>query len=323
VFIASSVLLVSPVPSPEAGAADVQPSRSASTDEVVVTAFRSGIPVWRVDGPGSTLVLVGTIGEVSKGTRWNPESLAAALRQAQQVMFPASVQYNASLPSAFGWAAKARRMASLPNGHTVAEYVSPADHQHLVRLEQLGMLKPGFEREHPLQIVHELIQYGSGERPSTGFFSIARVRPETDPEAFVRSTVRKYRLNLVPVRRAELKPIVTAMFNAPPAEHAACLRAAMAMAEAGPTAMSERSAAWAQRRIRAVLNSPAQRAFDACRPVGTAPALTTQVRSTVRSLLAQPLTTVAVFDLPLLARPGALLDELSAAGFQIRGPAWK
>lgn len=321
--IASFVLLGSAVSSPSAGAAFLQQSSSAPADDVIVTAFRSGIPVWRVDGPGSTLVLVGTIGEVAEGTRWNPESLATALRQADQVMFPASVQYSASLWSAFGWSAKARHMAMLPKGHTVAEYLTPADYQHLVTLQQRGILKPGSERKHPLQIIHELIQYGSGEQPSSGFLSIGRVRPETDPDAFIRSTVRKYRISLVPVRRAQLKPVITTMFNAPLSQHTQCLRAAMALAEAGPTAVAQRSAAWARRSIPAVLNSPAQRAFDACRPPGTAPILTTEVRGTVRSLLAQRTTTVAIFDLALLARPGGLLDELSAAGFQISGPAWK
>jgi uncharacterized protein YbaP (TraB family) len=308
---------------PFQSAAAASQSPSAHAQEIVVMATRSGIPVWRVDGPGSTLILVGTISDVSKDTHWDPASLLTAIRKADRVMFPASVQFQASLFSALGWAAKSRRMAILPKGHTIAEYVSAPDYQRLVRLQQQGILKAGFEREHPLQIIQDLFQYASGERPSVGFFSISKVHAETDPDAFVREAVRKYKIPLVPLRQAKLKPVVAQLFNSGASEQAPCLRAAMALAEAGQTAMPQRSAAWAQRRVATVLNSPAQRALDACRPTASAPGMTPEIRTTVRSLLAEKPTTLAVFDLPLLARPGGLFDELSDAGFEIRGPAWK
>lgn len=40
-------------------------SQEDPTNEVVVTATRSGIPVWWVDGPVGTLVVVGTIGDLA------------------------------------------------------------------------------------------------------------------------------------------------------------------------------------------------------------------------------------------------------------------
>ena len=84
-FVSSTLALLALLLS---GAAEAQPSPQTQPDEIVVTAQRSGIPVWRVRGGAGTLVLVGTIEEVAKGTDWNPDSLAAALREADQVMFP-------------------------------------------------------------------------------------------------------------------------------------------------------------------------------------------------------------------------------------------
>jgi hypothetical protein len=309
--------------SAQALATALQPSTAADTDAIVVSAQRSGIPVWRVDGPRSTLVLVGTISDVAEGTPWNSASLLAALRGADRVMFPASVQYTASIFTIMQLQAKGRKLATLPKGHTVAEYVSPADYQRLESLQRRGILKPGFERKHPRQIVQELIQYAKGERPSMGFFSIERVHPETDPEAFVRSALRKYKIPLVPLATAKLKPSISDVFSANGQANERCLKAAMDLADAGPSAVTARSRAWARRDVPAALSSVAERTIEECRPASVPRSATAQVRSTLRALLNDPRTTVAVIDLPLLAQPGGLLDDLSAAGFKIQGPAWK
>jgi hypothetical protein len=181
------------------------PPPAADADQIVVTARRSGIPVWRVRGPQSDLILVGTIEDVAKGTDWNPESLLSALRQADQVMCPQMVRYTGGFFSMINASTKARRMEPLPRGQTLENFANPAQFQRLVTLQNRGLLAPGFEARRPLYVAYDLMQRGKGERPSRSFLSISRVDVRTDPDAFIRSAIKKYRLRLVPMRTQSLK----------------------------------------------------------------------------------------------------------------------
>ncbi|HEX8621908.1 MAG TPA: TraB/GumN family protein [Allosphingosinicella sp.] len=299
------------------------PAEDARTEDIVVTAIRSGIPVWRVTGPRTTLVLVGTIREVSPRTRWDAASLTAALRKSDRVMFPADVRYTASILYAPSLAAKARKMGTLPKGGTVDRYLPPDQYRRLAALGAAGRLKPGFERRHPLQLANDLIREALGEGGG-GFIQISKVRPgQGDADTWIKAAVKRYRLNLVPIPTARLKPVMTRFLAGSPSDHLPCLEAAIAMAEAGREANRARSDAWADRRVPEVLASPVQKALDACSPEPMRRDASPEVRLTVRGLLDDPRVTVAVFELGALAGPGGILDELQAAGFEIRGPAWK
>lgn len=300
-----------------------RPAEDARTEDIVVTATRSGIPVWRVTGPQTTIVVVGTIRKVDKGTRWDAARLAEALRKSDRVMFPGAVRYTASLLYAPSLAAKAKKMGTLPKGQTLARYLPPDQHRRLVSLGESGWLKPGFERKHPLQVANDLIQEALG-RPGGGFISISKVRPgEGDADSWIKAAVKKYRLNLVPIPTARMKPVMKAYLAGSPADHVPCLTAAMALAEAGRGENRARSEAWADRRVPQVLASPAQKAIETCSPEPMRRDASPEVRRTVRRLLDERLVTVAVFELGALAEPGGILDELQGLGFEIRGPRWK
>lgn len=317
VLLAEMAAAAQPQPPPPAAAQD------ARTEDIVVTATRSGIPVWRAVGPRTTIVLVGTIRNVSKETRWDAASLTQALRKSDRVMFPGEVRYTASILYAPSLAARAKKMETLPKGQTLARYLSPGDYRRLAALGAGGWLKPGFERRHPLQLANELIQEALG-RPGGGFISISKVQPgQGDADTWIKAAIRKYRLNLVPIPTARLKPVMKAFLAGPPGEHVPCLMAAVALAEAGRGANRARSEAWANRRVPEVLASPAEKAFQACSPEPMRRDASPEVRRTVRGLLEDRLVTVAVFELGALAAPGGILDELQAQGFEIRGPAWK
>lgn len=299
------------------------PPDEARTDDIVVTATRSGIPVWRVTGPQTTIVLVGTIREVSPQIRYDSASLTEALRKSDRVMFPGAVHYTASILAAGGLASRAKKMARLPDGRSLAQYIPPEATRRLAALAARGALKPGFERRHPLAVANELIQNALGS-PGGGFLQIARVRPGYgDAADYIKAAVRKYHLNLVPIPTAKLKPIVKNYLAASPSEHVPCLLAAISLAEAGPEANRTRSDDWARRRVPETLASPAQKAFDACLPEAMREEASPEVRGTVRRLLDEPQLTVAAFELGTLAGPDGILDSLEALGFKIRGPRWK
>jgi uncharacterized protein YbaP (TraB family) len=280
-------------------------------EEIVVTASRSGAPLWRVDGPRSTLILVGSISGVSKATRWNPAALTDALRKADRVMFPERQAFRASPFSAIGLYAKWRSMGSLPGKQTLSAYLPADQMRRLSALQQRGLTPKQFEKRHPMHLAGDIRDRvrGKGYGISAG--------------GYVERAIKQYKLRQVPVPVQKAKQPAKALFASSPRDHVPCLLAAMALAEAGPGAIQARSDAWAQRRVQAVLASPAEKAWTSCWPETLAQGREGALRQTVRRLLNEPQVTVAVLNLATLARRGGVLDDLEAAGYEISGPDWK
>lgn len=298
-----------------ARAAPQQPARGSSdqaVEEIVVTARRTGIPVWKVTGAKTTIVLIGSIEGVSKDTSWDPGALTQTLRKADRVMFPSMVGLTASPLALFGILWKARKMATLPKGQTLAQLMPPEQFQRLVALKNRGVLKAGFERSHPLVVAEDLRDAAKGKRgygPGAG--------------EYVEKTARKYKLKRVPITSYKAKPILRDFFASPPKNYVPCLLSAATLAEAGPGAVKAHSDAWAQRRVPDVLASPAEKAAETCSPKNWGLIPNTDLRPQIRRLMTEPQLTVAVVSIGSLARPGGILDDLSAAGFEIQGPRWK
>lgn len=287
-------------------------AQDASAEQLVVTARRTGIPVWRVTGPRTSIVLIGSIEDVAKGTKWDPGALATTLRQADRVMFPGQVGVAVSPFSMIGYYVKFKRMATLPKGQSLAQMLTPAQYQRLVALKNRGVLKAGFERSHPLHLSIALRRGALGK----GGFAPGVGR-------YVSQTVKKHKIKTVPIRMIKAKPLVKDFFATPPREYVPCLMASVALAEAGPEANRARSQAWAQRRVPDVLASPADRVYDVCVPPALEATARPDLQPQIRTLLTQPQLTVAVVGLRSLAEHGGVLDDLSAAGFQVSGPQWK
>lgn len=290
-------------------------------DDIVIIAQRSGIPVWRVTGPASTAVLVGTIGRVAPGTRWNPQPLDAALAKADRVMFPESIQFSGGPFLLVGALAKWRGQASLPRGQSLQSMTTPAQWARLSALRDRGLLKPGFEKKHPY---HLAITLRGMVRD--------RAKPAPSVDAYVRRYLKKNKVKRVPVRQASAKDLIREYFGSAPRTHVACLMDAVAQVEAGRVgtgrrhaAMVARSRAWADRRVPDAVAAkpddglrncwPTQSRIDRDREAVLTPA--------IRRLLNAPQSTVAVISIDSLARPGGVLDDLVAAGFEVRGPGWK
>ena len=297
-------------------AATVQPATAqapnAQADEIVVTAQRTGIPVWRVNSPTTTVVLIGAINGVTKDTKWDPAALTETLRKADRVMFPSMTQLSGSPFALIGALAKWRKQATLPKGQSLQQMLPPEQFQRLVALQKRGLLKPGFERKHPFHL-------------SIMLRDIAEGKPGYGPPAseVVRRTVKKHKIKMVPIETAKVKPVLNDFFSTPATAYVPCLIDSIALVEAGPGVVRARSVAWAQRRVTDVMRSPANKVWDSCQPPAIDNIARADLRVQVRSLLAQPQLTVAVVALDTLAKRGGVLDSLDAAGFDVRGPRWK
>lgn len=294
------------------GPARAQQHTSAAVEEIVVTARRTGIPVWKVTGPRTTIVLIGSIEDVSRDTRWGHGALTETLRKADRVMFPSMVGLTASPFALVGILWRARKMRTLPKGQTLAQLMPADQFQRLVALKNRGVLKAGFERAHPLVIAERLRELAKGKR---GYGPSASL--------YVEKAVRKHKIKRVPITTYKAKPLLNEFFSSPARNYVSCLMASVALVEAGPGAVKARSDAWAERRVPDVLSSTAEKTSEACssKNWGIIPA--PDLRPQMRQLMSQPQLTVAVVSLGSLAHKGGVLDDLSAAGFEVQGPRWK
>jgi len=285
----------------------------AQTEEIVVTAQRSGIPVWRVTGQRGTVVLVGTIRDVAAGTRWDPLPLEAALARADVVMFPDTTGFSLGLFSAIGALGKWRKQATLPKGQTLQALMSADQFARLVALRNRGVLKAGFERKHPYHLALTLRGVAAGK---AGF--------GPDAGRYVRRTVKKKKLRMVPMAQGNSKAVMAEFFGSTARSHVPCLLEMVTTVET-PGAIKARSDAWASRRVPDVMASVAERAHRKCWPTGSGfdAQRDAALGGTVRALLGRPQTTVAVISLDALAARGGVLDDLVSAGFDVRGPKWK
>lgn len=289
-------------------------AQQQQAEDIVVTGRRSGIPVWHVHGPKTSIVLVGAINGVTKDTHWDPAALVEALRKSDQVLFPESLALEASPFAVIGYLAKWRAQASLPKGQTLSQMMPPDQFARLVALQRRGVIAKGFDRKHPFHLALTLRGYARGKSGEAEGAS-----------GFVNRAVRKYKLRSVPIARRKAKGAAQDLFKGPPQAHIPCLLDSIALVEAGPGAVRARSQDWAQRRVPQVLASPAERPHQSCWLAGLVEtyAPRAQVRSTISRLLAAPQVTVAVLDLATLGGSGGLLDELAGAGFEVQGPRWK
>ncbi len=279
-------------------------------EEIVVTARRSGIPVWRATSPNATVILVGAIKEVSHGTRWDSASLTAALRQADQIIFPQEEDFDVPPLAMIGYVVKFLRMAKLPKGQSLRQMMPPDQFERLVMLRSRGLLKAGFERTHPLHLSRQLLDIVDGE----GY--------GINAHEYVKRAVKKYKLNQAEITQRSFKQPLNALFDSEPEAHIPCLLAMVSLMEAGPQAVGARSEDWAARRVPEVLRALPTKVFAQC-SLRKYVAETPDWRSTVRRALGEPKVTVAVLGLTSLARSGGLLDELSAQGYEVSGPSWK
>jgi uncharacterized protein YbaP (TraB family) len=285
----------------------------ARADDVIVTARRSGAPVWRVSVGDRSLVLVGVIEGVSAETRWDPASLERALAKADQLTFPDTQGVAVSPFALIGYYAKWRGHATLPDRRTLSQLLTPDQYARLVELRRRGLIAPGFERRHPFHLALSL----RGRVKGRGFGS--------DASQVARRIAKKQRIHIAPLAETAAKPLAAELFRSRPEDHVRCLMDAVALVEAGPAAVRERSDAWAERRIPASLGSVAERVYGSCWPAGSTFDVTPErgLTRSIRQLLDGPRLTVAMVSLSSLARPDGVLDELARSGVLIDGPAWR
>lgn len=286
----------------------------SQVEEIVVVARRAGLPIWTVRrGDEGVLILAGMIREVPKDFEWRAQALEDAVTRSDRVLF--AQEGRASPADIFRIIWRSRTIAILPNDTRAADYLSVEDMARLTAL-MAGQRNDNWQRTSFLLTAIELIKDKGGEKDAKS----PRIERAVE-RAARRAGVKTHHIGVV--RGNEL---VETLISAPPQTHIPCLDAAMSVAEYGPTAVSDRAAAWSRLDVKGVLASPVDLAMDVCWPWGdpeVRPRARAEWVNAISTAIADEGVTLAVAPVRTLGETGGVLDMLVAAGFEIDGPDWK
>ncbi|MCL6250126.1 TraB/GumN family protein [Altererythrobacter sp. KTW20L] len=285
---------------------------SAETDAIVVSAQRSGAPMWIVDGPRGTLVLVGEITAIPKSTPWYPDRLEEATREAERVILGTRSRVSPGdvLRLIFGGS----RITRLPDRTVAADYLDAGQMARLTALEQL--YDEDYSRRSLLMTSFDL------------FTRRLRFNRDTGPDAsdVVRRAASRARVPAEPVGTVRGEDVLDNLAEADPRSHIPCLEAAMTAAEAGRDIVEQRADAWRAFDVPAVMANPLELALGKCWPWADSD-LGGELRGQWTEALASASeaegVTLAVVPLRVLAEEDGVLDQLQSRGLDISGPDWR
>ena len=291
--------------------ADPAPTASA-VEDVVVTARRSGAPMWEITRGGSTLILVGDLAGTPDDLDWRPDALEAATARVDRVMTPPVGRLSGSDLLRLIW--RIRTIGQLPEGVSHADYLG-ADWNARLDAVMADERSDAWRRRSPVMLSFDLLKDRAGYRRGDRLAGDA-----------VRRAARKARIPVRSVGFVRGDEMVESLIARPLEAQAPCVRASIEAAEAGPDGFRARAEAWRRWRVAEVVASPLDRALFQCWPYGD-PAIGPQLNGlwveAIDGALNETGVTLAVAPLRMLAEPGGVLDRLEAAGFEIVGPAWK
>ena len=296
-------------PPPTAPAAE---GPSTEVAEVVVTARRSGVPIWRVGDDRSAVVIVGGIGAVPENVAWNTQALEQAVARSRRVI--AGGRASFTLGDIFRLLFRRGRYVDLPEGQSLETLTGP---ELAARLDALAVADrlPRDWRQNRAWFVALRLNFALTREARDGTTAL---------EAAERAA-RRAHVPSEPVLSVRFNDVLESAAQDRPSDRA-CLEAAVTAAEAGAAGLRERAEAWSRSRLADVADAPLSRAEGACWPEADpagAPALRQAWRDAFRRELTQPGVVVAVVPIRYAVERGGLLDDLEAQGLAIEGPSWR
>lgn len=312
IFVFAILLAALSWSGPAAAQATDEPVQAATVEDIIITARRSGAPMWEITRGQSTLLLVGELLGTPDDLDWRPDALESATGQAQRVMTAPVGRVSGGDILRLIW--RIRTIGYLPEGVSHADYLGAED---FARLEAVmaSERSQAWRRSSPVMLSFDLLRDRAGYRRGDRLAGDA-----------VRRAARKARIPTQSIGFVRGDEIIESLISQPPAAYAPCVRAAVAAAEVGPDGFRARAEAWRRWRVAEVTASPLDQALFQCWPYGD-PAIGPQLNglwvAAIDGALNEAGVTMAVAPLRLLAEPGGVLDRLEAAGFEIDGPEWK
>jgi hypothetical protein len=279
---------------------------------IVVTAQRSGAPMWTIETARGTIVLVGEIAAVPESTPWHPDSLEAATEGAERVIL--GIRPKVSPGDILRIVFAGGKITRLPKGTVAADYLDEAQRTRLAALEM--QYEQDYSRRSFLMTGFDLLARRLGFTRDTG----------KDASEVVRKAARRADVPAEPVGTVRGEDMLDSLAEAPPASHLPCLDAAMTATEHGPGLIEQRGADWRAFDVPAVMANPLEIALGQCWP-WTDRDMGAELRGQWTDAIGRAAdadgVTLAVVPLRVLAEDEGVLDQLVRRGFEVDGPAWR
>lgn len=288
------------------------PARGAQPEsEIVVSARRSGAPMWTIDTPSGTVLLVGEIRAIPKSTPWEPERLRDATAEARRVILRAAPKFSPGdvLRVIF----RGGSFTKLPDRKVAADFLDAQQRAQLAGLE--ARFKVDYDRSSFLMSAFDLLARRLDFDDNT----------TDDATDIVEKAARHADIPIVRPERLRGEDLLDNLAAAPPASHIPCLEAAMAATQAGAPIIERRGNDWRRFDIPSVMANPLEIALNTCWPWADED-LGGEIRDQWTRLIAEASrmegVTLAVVPLNVLAERQGVLDQLEAQGYQVAGPDW-
>lgn len=285
---------------------------NSAANAIVVTAQRSGAPMWTIETPRGVVLLVGELRNVPKSTPWQPDLLTEATGEASRVIL--GLQPKISPGDILRLIFRGGSFTKLPDKTTASDYLDAGQLARLTALEE--EFGANYERKSLLMSAFDLLT------------KRLRFNKDTTDDAgdVVKKAASRARIPTARAGQVRGEDMLDSLADAEPASHIPCLEAAMTAAEIGPDLVEQRGADWRAWRIRDVMNNPLEIALGRCWPWADP-----DVGNDLRKVWIEQITaatrddgvTLAVVPLRVLAEPDGVLDSLEASGFAIGGPVWR
>ncbi|WP_240310870.1 TraB/GumN family protein [Altererythrobacter sp. ZODW24] len=281
-------------------------------NQIVVTAQRSGAPMWTIDTPTGAIILVGEIRAVPKSTPWQPDRLKEATAEASRVIIRARPKFSPG--DVLRMIFSGGRFTKLPDDTVAAEYLTAEQRTRLAALET--KYDVNYDRRSFLMSSFDLLA--------------RRLDFDDDTTKDATDVVRKAADRAdVPITRPERfrgEDLLDDLAEAEPASHIPCLEAAMSATEAGKDIIEARGNDWRKFDVPAVTANPLEIALGTCWPWADED-LGEEIREQWTGMITDASNdagvTLAVVPLRVLAEQDGVLDQLEARGFLIEGPDWR
>lgn len=309
--LAAMLGLAAPLAAPLAAQEPQEPA-ATSTNAIIVTAQRSGAPMWTIETPQGAVILVGELRNVPKSTPWQPERLQEATAEASRVIL--GLQPKISPGDILRLIFKGGKFTKLPGKTTASDYLNAGQLARLAALEE--EYDKDFARKSFLMTSFDFLTRRLRFNKNTA----------DDAGDVVKKAASRAKVPTTRAGQVRGKDMLDSLADAEPQSHIPCLEAAMTAAEIGPDLVEQRGADWRAFRIPEVMGNPLEIALGQCWPWADP-----DVGNELRSVWIEQITaatsaqgvTLAVVPLRVLAEQDGVLDQLEAAGFPIGGPLWR
>ena len=320
-LLGASAAVAQPVPQP-----DIAPAAGAAEDsveEVVVAGERAGPGLWKVRKGDHTLFLLATISPAPKKLQWRSREVEAVLARAQAFV-PARPEVDSDIGpiKAVQLYLDYRRLRGNAEGERLEAVLQP---EVFARFEALrGKYAPrdrSMLERRPMLAVLEL-QRAAIDRSGLSF------RNEVAGKVEKLARERKVKVLRAEVRVADARGTLAEVGQIPLAAEVACMEAILGRLEADLASSRQRAEAWAVGDVAGLRSGAAAKAAGTCldslRNSRRMAALLRDFESAwlgvvTRSLERNPVT-LAVADIDGLLRPGGLLAQLRARGYEVDEP---